>query len=175
MGPARTAGAGCSPYLRLERCLSILFQNIRFQPTTTGPAESPLDVVLGDHVRFLGYDIGETPVAGQSLSLTLYWQALDAVKQDYTIFVHLLGSDGNLLAQHDAPPIEGLYPTSQWIVGDIFSHQITFYIPEDAPPGQYELLTGMYIYPDLTRLPVSSDRPYAQDGLIWLQSVEIQQ
>jgi hypothetical protein len=31
----------------------------------------------------------------------------------------------------------------------------------------------MYRYPSLQRLPVDSDRPGSQDGLIWLQDVEI--
>ena len=33
-GPARLAGAECDPYLRFERCLSILFQDIRFVPVS---------------------------------------------------------------------------------------------------------------------------------------------
>jgi len=171
-GPARAAGADCNPYLRLERCLSFIFQNIRFQPTTAGPAEHPLDIVLGDRVRFLGYDLRGTLVPGQPVSLTLYWQALDAIGQDYTIFVHLLRPDGHLLTQHDAPPLDGTYPTSRWVVGDVFSHRVSLMIPADASPGRYELFAGMYTYPDIIRLPVASDRPYAQDGLIWLQSVE---
>jgi len=173
MGPARAAGADCNPYLRVERCLSILFQNVRFLPATVGPAEHPLDVVLGERIHLLGWDLQGFPVPGQPLSLTLYWQALDAIEQDYVIFVHLLGSDGHLLAQNDAPPLNGIYPTSQWIAGDVFTHQATLTIPADAPPGKYNLLVGMYTYPDLARLPVASDRPHAQDSLIWLQDVEI--
>jgi len=35
------------------------------------------------------------------------------------IFVHPLKSDGELLAQHDAAPVSGVYPTSQWVAGGI--------------------------------------------------------
>ncbi|MDY7078256.1 MAG: hypothetical protein SXV54_15175 [Chloroflexota bacterium] len=164
----------CAPYLDTERCLGILFQDIRFSPNTTTPASHPLDVVLGDQARLVGYDLSPPhPTPGQHLTLVLYWQALQEIEKDYTIFVHLLGSDGNLLAQHDAPPVSGVYPTSQWIVNDIFTQQISLHIPPDTPPGDWDLLVGMYTYPDLTRLPVTSDRPHAQDGLIWLESVNI--
>jgi hypothetical protein len=167
--------AECSPYVHGERCLGVLFQSIRFSATPSAPASHPLNVTLGDRVRFLGYDLSGRAAPGQHLSLTLYWQALQPLAEDYTIFVHLLRPERGLLAQHDAPPIEGIYPTSQWVAGDIFTHRVFLHIPEDAAVGQYDLLAGMYTYPDLTRLPVAGDRPYAQDGLIWLQRVEIEQ
>jgi hypothetical protein len=175
LAATRGGESECSPYMQSERCLGVLFQDIRFLPTTTAPAGHPEDVVLGDRVRFLGYGLSGEPPPGGHVSLALYWQALHPVAEDYTIFVHLLGPDGELLAQHDAPPVGGLYPTSQWVAGDVFTHQVLLHIPDDAPPGQYDLLVGMYTYPDLTRLPVTGDQPYAQDGLVWLQSVEIRQ
>lgn len=169
-GPARTAGADCDPYQRLERCLSVLFQDIRFSPESAGPGD--LAIMLGENIRFMGYDLSGNLSPGRRLSLTLYWQAVQSMADDYTIFVHLLGSDEHLLAQHDAPPLGGTYPTSRWVVSDVFSHRVSLTIPTDSPPGRYELFAGMYTYPDIIRLPVTSDRPYAQDGLIWLQSVE---
>lgn len=166
-----TAGerAGCSPYITAERCLSVLFQDVRFVSVTVQPVEA----ILGEQVRLVGYDLAGTPAPGQTLTLTLYWQALRPVVEDYTIFVHLLGSDGALLAQHDAPPLDGLYPTSRWVAGDVFTQRVSLTIPPEARAGKYELLAGMYTYPDLVRLPVVSERPYARDGLVWLQRVEI--
>ncbi len=165
--------AGCAPYITAERCLSVLFQDVRFTTTEAAPAGHPVDADLGGQVRLLGYDLAGTSAPGADLSLTLYWQALRAPVEDYTIFVHLLGPEGELLAQHDAPPLGGLYPTSRWIAGDVFIQQVSLSVPTDAQPGTYALLAGMYTYPDLVRLPVAGDRPYARDGLVWLQSVEM--
>lgn len=175
-GVALAASGGdseCAPHLDYERCLGVLLQNVRFQAITDGPADIPLDVVLGDQVRLLSYDLAGPVVSGERLSLTLYWQALRSPSEDYTVFVHLLGADGSLLTQHDAPPLHGVYPTSRWVPGDVFTQRIDLAIPADAQPGTYDLLVGMYTYPDVIRLPVASDRPHAQDGLVWLQSVEI--
>jgi hypothetical protein len=169
---ARDTEFECLLYDQWERCLSILFQEIRFSPSVAAPGEH--SIALGDGVRFLGYDLAGELAPGQNLSLTLYWEAQRSVSENYTVFVHLLGPDGKLLAQHDGPPLDGLYSTSKWVAGDIFTHQASLAIPDAAPPGQYDLVAGMYTYPDLVRLPVAADRPYAQDGLIWLQSMEIQ-
>ena len=164
----------CSRYIASNRCLGLLFQHIRFVPVSHPPAQVPVDAFLGGQVHLLGYDLVGDPTPGQSLTLTLYWEALRAPTDDYTVFVHLLGPDGDLLAQYDGPPLRGLHPTSRWTPGDIFTQQALLPIPADAPPGEYALLTGMYTYPDLTRLPVAGDRPYAQDGLVWLENVSIQ-
>jgi len=178
LGPARAVGAECNQYLQTERCLSVVLQNVRFLPETSGPAGHALDVVLGGRVRFLGYDLspgwnvdGVTP--DRSLSLILYWQALIPLEEDYIVFVHLLGPDGDLVAQYDSPPLDGLYPTSEWVAGDVFTQRIVLRLPPDGPVGTHELLVGLYTYPDITRLPVDSNRPYAQHGLIWLQTMDV--
>ena len=172
---ARGAEFECLLYGQWERCLSVLFQDIRFTSVEAVSDDQPPEIVLGDQVRFLGHDVSGSLEPGQPISLTLYWQAISPPEGDYTIFVHLLGPDGNLVAQHDALPLGGLYPTSQWVVGDVFAHHVTLQLPSAVRAGEYDLLTGMYAYPGITRLPVASDRPYAQDGLIWLQSVVVEE
>ncbi|MBN1977154.1 MAG: hypothetical protein JW918_07105 [Anaerolineae bacterium] len=165
--------AGCSRYIQGRRCLSVLLQDVRFVDGVS--AIQPLNVDLGDQIRLLDYSLTLSPGRGEvegdkSLLLTLRWQALRPPEDDYTIFFHVLDPAGNLVAQHDAPPLDGVYPTSKWIVGDVFTQRIEL----DVPPGAYDLVVGMYTYPDIVRLPVAGDRPYAQDGLVWLQSVEIE-
>jgi len=175
-GVARGAAgedAGCSRYIQGKRCLGVLFQDVRFVDGVS--VGQPLDVDLGDQIRLLNYNLILSPDSGgleghKSLLLTLRWQALRPPDDDYTIFVHVLDPDGNLVAQHDALPLGGLYPTSEWVVGDVFTQQVEL----DVPPGEYDLVVGMYTYPDIVRLPVGGDRPFAQDGLVWLQSVEIE-
>jgi hypothetical protein len=170
---AQGGDSECAPYIDSERCLSILFQDVRFVGTETAPASQTLDITLGGQVRLVGYDLSGDPAPGRALGLTLYWRALEAVAQDYTIFVHLLGPGRELAVQHDAPPLNGVHPTSRWLVGDIYTEHVTLPLPQDIQPGRYDLVVGMYSYPDIIRLPVASDRPYAQDGLIWLQHVDL--
>jgi hypothetical protein len=73
---------------------------------------------------------------------------------DYTVFVHLVGAHGQPLAQVDSQPLAGIYPTSFWSVGERLTDPYLLYIPPDLPPGEYELLVGMYLLSTGARLPV---------------------
>jgi hypothetical protein len=167
--------AGCSPYIREERCLSILLQDVRFLPQAASVSQlgGEIDVGVGDSFRLLGYDLEGESWPGDPLRVTIRWQAEQAPSLDAVLFVHLLGPDGQVAAQHDAPPLLGTYPTTRWAPGDIFVQRVSLTLPSDAESGRYRLLAGMYIYPDLVRLPVSGSRPHAQDGLVWLTDIEI--
>ncbi len=171
--PARAAGSECNPYIYWERCLSLLFQDIRFVPADTGPGAYPIHVILEDNLELLSYDLHGEAAPGQPLKVTLYWQPHAPLSQDYIIFLHLLDAEGNLITQFDAPPLNRLYPTSAWKPEEIFTYVAELNIPEQAPSGDYTLLAGMYSYPDLERVPVTTDRPYAEHGLVWLQTLAL--
>ncbi|MCJ7738807.1 MAG: glycosyltransferase family 39 protein, partial [Anaerolineae bacterium] len=119
-----------------------------------------------DLIQFLGYDAGADSLKpGETLALTLYSQSLASVQQDYVLFVHLLGPDnpatGNTLwAQDDSAPCRGFYPTSVWSPPEVVIDAYTLRVPEDAPPGPYELQIGLYTWPDFQHLSTSS----APDG-----------
>jgi hypothetical protein len=105
---------------------------------------------------FLGYQLETKPVRpGDALSLTLYWRADDPLPDDYTMFVHVLDTEGRLVAQHDGQPIYGYFPTSQWPPGEVIPDRIAIPLPEDLPPGRYSLIAGMYTWPSLNRLNVA--------------------
>ena len=54
--------------------------------------------------------------AGQDLEITLYWQALEPVSEDYVVFNHLFGLDGVEIGRaHDLLPL----PTSRWLPGQV--------------------------------------------------------
>jgi len=171
MGVARTAGAECDPYTREARCLSILFQDIRFERAESAPGMYAVDVTLGDGVEVLAYNLHGDAAPGQQIEVVVYWQAYAPITNDYVIFVHLLGPDGTLVSQFDAPPLGKLYPTTEWKTGVIFTHVANLTIPIDAAPGEYHLLTGMYTYPDLQRQAVITERPFAEHNLVWLRDI----
>ncbi len=96
------------------------------------------------------------------LLVTLVWRALAPMDRDYTVFVHMVDSDGRLVAQHDGPPAEGARPTSGWLSGEeiVDRHLIRF--PEGLAPGPYRLLVGLYLG-DM-RLSVDGGGSYVQVG-----------
>ena len=55
-------------------------------------------------------------ICQDQLNVRLNWSA--APGGDWHVFVHVLNPDGTLAAQHDSPPLLGLYPFWQWSQGD---------------------------------------------------------
>jgi hypothetical protein len=78
----------------------------------TPPVPSFLLVAnFGNQFELIGYDLTDT-------SITLYWRTLKETDTDYTAFVHVLDADGQIIAQRDAQPQNGGYPTSLWVEGE---------------------------------------------------------
>lgn len=118
------------------------------------PAER-LDANLGGQVSLLGYEgVPASVEAGQDVHLTLYWQALSGMAQDYTVFVHLLDEDGRIVGQYDGQPMQGFYPTSRWDVGDTVRDGLDVTVGSSVRQGPLQLVAGMYLQSTGERLPV---------------------
>ena len=107
-------------------------------------------VTFADSISLAGYDLLFSG-AGNDVAMTLYWQATGDVLADYTVFVHLLSPEGDLVAQHDSPP---LLPTSLWVPGARVVDSHTLALPAALSPGDYQIRVGLYRWPDLKRLAV---------------------
>jgi hypothetical protein len=100
---------------------------------------------FGENIRLLGYSIENDELKpGNKLEITLYWQAEGAAERYWSVFVHLLGPDGELVGQHDKVPYDGLYPPNRWWPGQIINDRFTIEVPMDAAEGEYSLSIGMY-------------------------------
>jgi len=111
------------------------------------PLEHTMDVTLGDVVRLAGFALEREAVqAGEPLALTLYWEALrdQPAETAYVVFVHLIGSDEQIIAQHDGPPTGGEWPTTAWVRGQVIvdTHALAF--REPAYRGSATLAVGLY-------------------------------
>ncbi len=128
-----------------------------------------LEIDFGDEIRLVGYDLEPR---GEALRLTLWWQALRTPTDDYTVFVHLFDpASEDIVAQSDAPPRGGAYPTSWWMKGEVVSETVNLSLT-GVPEGVYWLAAGLYDR-TLTRLPavapdgyrIASDRPILTRGV----------
>ncbi len=125
-------------------------------------APRPAHAAVGDVALLLGYDVA--PARGAAaLDVTLYWFALRDVAADYKTFVHLLGPDGGVLAQHDGDPGGGFTPTSRWRSGELIADRHRVPLPPGLPAGEYGLKAGMYRPEPLRNLPLD---PPTADGRI---------
>jgi uncharacterized membrane protein YeaQ/YmgE (transglycosylase-associated protein family) len=148
-------------------------------PVNVGPLPEPSWPVpegnLGGMVRLLGYDSPQPPQisAGTTLPLTLTWEVLADMEADYTVFVHLAGTDGQPVAQADSQPLGGTYPTGFWDVGEILTDPHLLEVPSGVLPGDYELLVGMYLLSTGDRLPLLSTNGQVLGDSISLGRVKV--
>jgi len=141
-------------------------------PDMSGAVE--IQAGLGDQITLLGFEAVAEAKPGDALPVTLYWQAQGALPEDYTVFVHLLDSDGALVASHDGPPMAGRYPTRAWAPGEVVKDTHPLALPTDLAPGRYRLQVGMYRWPSLERLPAADDQGVLYpEGAVVLQSVDV--
>lgn len=119
---------------------------IRSGSTVTLTVSSGSDIALGANldrkIILSGAVLQQRSLRpGEMLGVTLRWQATRTIDQSYAVFVHLIGPDGDLVAQDDRQPH---LPTTEWLEGIsiVDPHQIT--IPAGASSGRYQIRTGMY-------------------------------
>jgi len=110
---------------------------------------------------------------GGKLVVTVYWQAIGAMSDDYVGFVHLVGPDGRLVTQDDHELGRGVYRTIFWQPDEIVRERYDLTLPTDAPTGDYTLWLGAYSYPSVTRLPVRSTSVLARDDMVALGAVQV--
>ncbi len=94
---------------------------------------------------------------GESTTVALDWRAERAPDTDYTVFVHLLDASGRLVAQADAPPQAGRYPTSFWETGEVIADSHALSVPNGVSPGEYTVSIGLYRLATGQRVPVAGD------------------
>jgi 4-amino-4-deoxy-L-arabinose transferase-like glycosyltransferase len=85
---------------------------------------APSDPSAPALARFSGgvelLDLSVVPVALDRLRVRACWRATEPLAESYTVFVHYL-RDGQRMAQADARPAGGRYPTTHWRRGDVIN------------------------------------------------------
>mgnify|MGYP007059382065 CR=1 FL=1 len=116
----------------------------------------PLALQFGDLAGLRGYDL-LTPSAapGEPVRLTLYWRVERQADAIFSTFVHLVGPDGQIVEQGDQWP--GGLPSSTWAAGQVIIDEYAIQLPDDTPPGTYQIVLGLYAAADGVRLPIVTE------------------
>src|SRR5947209_20344033 len=88
--------------------------------------------------------------------MILYWHPTErSLGPPYSVFVHLLGDNGAIVAQRDAVPLNGARPTPTWVPGEYLADSYDIAVPPDASRGQYTLEVGLFDPVSGSRLPAT--------------------
>jgi hypothetical protein len=104
----------------------------------------PLNVNFEDKIRLLGYNLPSRRVEpGDGLPITLYWQGLQWMGEEFVIFDRLLDNQQVVWGGYDRLPKEN-YSTLFWAPGEIVTDGFAVPIDSDTPDGVYTLSLGWY-------------------------------
>jgi 4-amino-4-deoxy-L-arabinose transferase-like glycosyltransferase len=112
-----------------------------------------LPVNFGSAMRFLGHDQSSDEIGpGETLEVVLYWQLLQRPERHYSIFVHLLDAESQIVGEFDA----NWYGTKFWREdgGEVLLGYYPLRVKPETPPGEYQLEIGVYHQPTGERLPI---------------------
>ncbi|HOG47348.1 MAG TPA: glycosyltransferase family 39 protein, partial [Anaerolineae bacterium] len=146
-------------------------------PAQQAAVPERLDLVLGDRMELLGYELGASEVRpGEALAVTLYWRARAPLPANYSVFVHLLADNEIILGQRDVYPGRGNLPTSLWQPGDAIAD--TYIIPVSPTafsPSRAVVEVGLYRQESGERLPICDAQgtpigDHVRFGEVWVRA-----
>lgn len=139
-------------------------------------AMTPVDAQIEETARVLGYRLSTpTARAGDTVTLTVYWEPLSRTDVPYTVFLHLLVPGVGPLAQRDTFPGLGNNATTVWDVGRPFVDTYTLTLPpEAAGVGAAQFVFGLYNGENGVRLPVTgADAGTAEEAWVRLGTLTL--
>jgi hypothetical protein len=107
--------------------------------------------------EFVLYGASARDEGAGGIRLSFFWQSeIERPLTDAIIFVHAQTGDAlapQIVAQSDAQPWQGQYPTFIWSKGERIQTDYVINIGS-TPPAEVEIWVGMYTFPSRERLPV---------------------
>ena len=133
---------------------------------------------FGEAITLRGYDLSaETVQPGDTLELTLYWQAQAAPGDNYSAFVHLVPQSAyDIVAQADGAPAAPQRPTLTWHTpGEtLISPPFHLRLPDELEPDVYRRFVGLYNYQTGARLPLSGGDTGSLPDALLLMTVHVE-
>ena len=130
-----------------ERGLGAVFGDLSDVGSTITPENG--------RIRLNGYAFTQQTQPNGELLLTLRWESLQPVANNYHVFVHILNEANDKVDQRDGQPVQWMRPTSSWRPGELIIDHYGLLLPADFPPGNYKISIGLYDPVSGQRLPVN--------------------
>ncbi|MCC6906282.1 MAG: hypothetical protein IT326_10605 [Anaerolineae bacterium] len=122
-----------------------LIHRLRYTTAPTQATENLLDARIEDviHLDKVTLPAGALH-AGDLLPVALAWRTDEPIGDAFKVFVHVMNTEGVLVAQADLEPLGGLRPMPTWAAGELILDRFTVRLPADLPAGEYAIRAGIY-------------------------------
>jgi hypothetical protein len=134
--------------------------------------DTPPVVEFADNIWLVDYRIDNCTASDDGCQIVFKWLAQAQPSTDYTVFVQLWGN-GKQVAGFDAPPLDNDYPTSLWSAEEVIldPHLLDL---SAIPPGEYQILAGLYNFATGERLPATAESVPLPDDAVELGTIQIE-
>jgi hypothetical protein len=118
-----------------------------------------IDANMEDKLEVIGFDLNdergrptEAVTPGRTYHMKTYYRVLAPVTTEWEAFIHIDGYHRRHNGDHK--PMNGKYPMSLWLPGDILADDHEFKLEPNFTPGNYQIFFGLFVGD--TRLKVKS-------------------
>jgi hypothetical protein len=98
------------------------------------------DVIFADHYLILNPEVRP----GDAVLIAIDWRTRLPVEDPFKVFIHVYDQEGNLVAQRDGEPVNGLRPLTSWSPEETIKDRIAMRLPTTLLPGTYVVRLGLY-------------------------------
>lgn len=126
--------------------------------TFTPPANfQPLNYQIGESIKLHGITVSSSRISsGDIFSVTLYWEALKPVEANHAVFLQVVDTQSNKVAQRQTLSGLGMYQPTRWQLGEVIADEIPLMIDAKANlPNVFSIIGGMLDEKSGERLPVT--------------------
>ncbi|MCL4867484.1 MAG: hypothetical protein KJ063_00815 [Anaerolineae bacterium] len=118
---------------------SLVLGEIRLRPRSD-TLPNPQAHNFNNEIHLLGYSYsGRDLHPGDTLDITLFWQAQRGNLPQYTVEIHLVDEQGHVYARADNRPVNGQSPTTGWQRWQNITDTHSLLIPLDISPNSYQI------------------------------------
>ena len=151
---------GCRNRGAEEKSGPIRCRAYRIEPDAPSP-QTPRRTDWAGGVSFLGYDLAvseDQPVGtGSRVGVYMYWRTTEPLTESLKVFVHVVDSQGSIVAQHDGKPVQWTYDTRDWQPGEVIVDFHCVKVNPGVEEGDYTVAVGLYNENTGERWPVVDD------------------
>jgi|GEM_PF-544774 len=148
----------------------LLFTVFRWRPQSPATTTLSSPLILGKTLRLESITFSpQTADHGEPVLFTAVWRVLASPYAPISFMAHLWDAGGRPVAVDDG---NAVLP-EHWRTGDLLVQTHHLFVPHDALPGNYIIVTGAYIVPTIERLAVTTSEGDSLGDLIAVGEIQV--
>ncbi len=113
------------------------------QPADFGNVYGRFDIGWKQGVELRNVEFPREVTRGGTAPITLTWHAREQMDRPWSVFVHLVDAQEQIVDQTNAQPQDGAFPTNSWVRGDWVRDTQELEL-HHAQPGLYRMWIGLW-------------------------------